>query len=328
MQQVKAYQKLIHEALGELRFDQKPEALYQPIAYILGLGGKRLRPLLVLLCGDIFETDPDKLLLPAIGLEVFHNFTLLHDDIMDKAPLRRGQPTVHEKWNANSAILSGDTMYVMAYQLMMQVDTAYLRPVLELFNTTAIQVCEGQQLDMNFETRNNVSIAEYLHMIELKTAVLLACCLKTGALLSNATAEEAGHLYEFGKNIGLAFQLQDDILDVYADATSFGKQVGGDIVSNKKTFLLLKALELSDAHTGESLRGWLKAPENAAVEKVAAVTEIYNLLNIKKLAEKEMDKFFHKGLSHLDKITPFRTKGHIGKQQLRDFAEALMERTL
>jgi geranylgeranyl diphosphate synthase type II len=236
--------------------------------------------------------------------------------------------TVHEKWNANSAILSGDTMYVMAYQLLMQIESAYLRPVLELFNTTAIQVCEGQQMDMNFETRNNVSIAEYLQMIELKTAVLLACCLKTGALLSNATPEEANHLYAFGKNIGLAFQLQDDILDVYGDESAFGKQVGGDIVSNKKTFLLLKALELSDASTKASLIGWLNAPETASAAKVTAITEIYNHLEIKELAGKEMERYFQKGLSHLDEITPFRTKGHIGKQQLRDFAEALMERTL
>ena len=203
-----------------------------------------MRPVLLLMACELFDSACEKAIRPAMGIEVFHNFTLLHDDIMDKAPLRRNQPTVHHRWNSDIAILSGDTMFVKSYQLMMQTEDKYMREVLEIFNKTAIEVCEGQQLDMNFETLTNVSIADYLHMITLKTAVLLAGSLQIGAVIGGAKSADARHLYEFGKNIGIAFQLQDDILDVFGDAEKFGKQVGGDILSNKKTFLLLKPLKL------------------------------------------------------------------------------------
>jgi geranylgeranyl diphosphate synthase type II len=327
MSEILPHQNLIQETLSGLKLNKKPAELYQPIDYILSLGGKRLRPLLVLMCCDMYGIPPEKVIHPAIGLEVFHNFTLLHDDIMDNAPLRRGKPTVHEKWNANIAILSGDTMYVLAYQQMMQVEGRHLRSVLNLFNETAVKVCEGQQLDMNFEKRNNVSIPEYLQMISLKTAELLACCLKTGAILCDSSVADADALYAFGKNIGLAFQLQDDILDVYGNA-GFGKQVGGDIVSNKKTFLLLKAFEMANAYTKESLYNWMNAPAEAAEEKIKGVTEIYNFLNIKSLAEQEMDKYFQNGLQHLEKVIPNSELGNKGKERLRDFAQSLMARTI
>jgi geranylgeranyl diphosphate synthase type II len=328
MLRVQEYKQAIEQSIASLNFKKSPKELYDPIGYILDLGGKRLRPILVMLCCDIFERDPMKSLPAAVGLEIFHNFTLLHDDIMDKAPLRRGKATVHEKWNANTAILSGDTMYVMAYQMVMQVEERHLRKVMELFNETAIKVCEGQQLDMNFENSIKVSIGNYMQMIELKTAELLACCLKTGAIICDANEEEADHLYAFGKNIGLAFQLQDDILDVYGATATFGKQVGGDIVSNKKTFLLLKAFELANAYTKESLHNWLLAPETDAAEKVKGVTEIYNFLNIKSLAEKERDNYFKQGLLHLEKVHPAGPQGLKGKQQMKAFAENLMARII
>ncbi len=328
MLHIQTFQERIQEEISRLKFTQEPKELYKPIEYILSLGGKRIRPTLVLLGCELFGGNIEKALQPALGIEVFHNFTLLHDDIMDNAPLRRSKPTVHEKWNNNIAILSGDTMCVMAYQMMMQVDAVHLRKVLDIFNDTAIKVCEGQQLDMNFEKRNNVSIAEYMHMIELKTAVLLACSLKIGALISNASEEEAQHLYEFGKNIGLSFQLQDDILDVYGNPDIFGKQVGGDIVSNKKTFLLLKAFELANQYTKEELGNWMHATTFVPEEKVQAVTQIYDFLGIKTLAQKEMDKYFESGLAHLTKIHPTNNKVTEGKEQLKAFAESLMARKI
>lgn len=325
---IRTFQERIQDEITRLKFDQEPFELYQPIEYIMNLGGKRMRPTLVLLGCELFGGDPDKALPPALGVEIFHNFTLLHDDIMDNAPLRRSKPTVHEKWNNNIAILSGDTMYVIAYQMMMQVEDAYLRKVLDIFNVTAIKVCEGQQLDMNFEKRNNVSIAEYMQMIELKTAVLLACSLKIGAIISDASEDDAQHLYEFGKNIGIAFQLQDDILDVYGNPELFGKQVGGDIVSNKKTFLLLKAFELANPYTKEELGNWMHAATFVNEEKVLAVTQIYDFLGVKALAQKEMDTYFQSGLASLDKIQPVNASVREGKERLKSFAESLMVRKI
>src|SRR3569833_1427024 len=246
MRTINQIQEILNREVESLDFPLYPADLYEPIKYILALGGKRIRPALLLMSCDMFGGDILKAVPPALAIEVFHNFTLMHDDIMDNAPLRRGKVTVHEKWNKNVAILSGDVMLVKGYELMMNVDDRVLRPIMNIFNETAIGVCEGQQIDMEFETRSDVHIDEYINMIRLKTAVVLGGAVKIGALIGGSTPEDALLLQTFGEQLGVAFQLQDDILDVYGDPEKFGKQVGCDILSNKKTFLLLKALELAD----------------------------------------------------------------------------------
>ena len=252
MKKLEDLQSIISEAVQKLDFPGYPAKLYEPISYILSLGGKRMRPALLLMACELFGGDVNKAISPALAIEVFHNFTLMHDDIMDNAPLRRGKTTVHERWNKNVAILSGDVMLIEGYKLMMQVEDRLLRPILDIFNTTAVGVCEGQQLDMEFETRDVVDINEYINMIRLKTAVVLGGALKIGALIGGAPAKDADLLSQFGVQLGVAFQLQDDILDVYGDPEKFGKQVGGDIISNKKTFLLIKALELAKGEQANS----------------------------------------------------------------------------
>jgi geranylgeranyl diphosphate synthase type II len=281
-----------------------------------------MRPALLLMACDLFEGSIINALKPAVGVEMFHNFTLMHDDIMDKAPLRRGSSTVHEKWNESIAILSGDVMLVDAYQLVMAVDDSILRNVLTIFSETAAGVCEGQQIDMNFESMQEVTVSEYLEMIRLKTAVLLAGSLKIGALIGNAQAEHADALYQFGQNLGLAFQLQDDILDVYGDPEKFGKQVGGDIIANKKTFLLIKALELAEDLDKEELTYWLTEETIDPIAKVNSVTDIYNRLGVRQLAEHQMNSFAEKALSALEKIPANAEK----KKVLRAFAEQLLIR--
>lgn len=282
-----------------------------------------MRPVLLLMATELYNGDIEKAIAPALGIEVFHNFTLLHDDIMDKAPLRRNQPTVHEKWNNNVAILSGDTMFVKSYQLIMQAPDAVLRETLELFCKTAIEVCEGQQLDMNFETQFNVTIPDYLKMIGLKTAVLLAASLKIGALIGGADAKDASNLYEFGKNIGIAFQLQDDILDVFGDAAKFGKQVGGDILSNKKTFLLLSALEMAKGDSLKELTHWLNTNDQPS-EKVKAVTALFEQLGVKEMARSKMNEYHELALTHLTQLSCSEEK----KSALKNFAESLLVREL
>jgi len=299
MHTIPQLQKLITDALAVKKYGSKPVELYEPIDYIMSLGGKRLRPCLVLMACDLFGGDVDQAIQPALAIEVFHNFTLMHDDIMDKAPLRRGKQTVHEKWNPNIAILAGDVMMVEANKLMMQVNDSILRQVLDTFNDTAVGVCEGQQIDMNFETQDNVDIAAYVNMIRLKTAVLLGGALKIGAIIGGAGADDASLLYDFGVQLGIAFQLQDDILDVYGDPEKFGKQVGGDILSNKKTFLLIKALELAQGDTLTELNHWLSATDYNPAEKVAAVKAIYNQLSVKEQAEEEMNKYARMAISNL-----------------------------
>jgi geranylgeranyl diphosphate synthase type II len=301
---------------------KRPESLYAPICYTLDLGGKRMRPLLTLIACDLFDGALSEAVKPAMGIEIFHNFTLLHDDIMDKAPLRRNQPTVHKKWNADIAILSGDTMFVQSFQYVMQAPAALLKEVLDVFTKAAIEVCEGQQMDMDFETAPNVSIPQYIKMIGLKTSVLLAACMKIGAIIGGARPEDANHLYEFGKNLGIAFQLHDDILDVFGNSHKVGKQTGGDIVSNKKTYLLLKAMDMADRYKKEELMMWLHASESNAAEKVEAVKAIYEYLGVKALAETEMMKFYDKSLLHLNQIPCNPDK----KQQLINFAANLMQR--
>jgi len=322
MKQLTELHALVSKAVDELTFPAYPTDLYEPISYILALGGKRLRPALLLMACDLFGGDVESAIEPALAIEVFHNFTLMHDDIMDKAPLRRGKVTVHEKWNANVAILSGDAMMVEANKFMMKVDDAILRRVMDVFNETATGVCEGQQIDMSFEQRNNVLIDEYLDMIRLKTAVLLGGTLKIGAIIGGATLNDAQLLYSFGVNLGIAFQLQDDILDVYGDPEKFGKQVGGDILSNKKTYLLIKALELAKGNQATELEKWLTLEEFTAADKVAAVTAIYDGLDIRNYAEDAMQTYAEMAFSALNQINLSEDR----RQYLRQFADNLLVR--
>lgn len=292
----------VTDFINTLDYTVSPEGLYEPMTYILGLGGKRIRPVLVLMGANLFTDKLDNIYLPAIGLEVFHNFTLLHDDVMDKADMRRSKPTVHKKWNDNVAILSGDAMSIKAYQYIVTCEDRYLRDVLFTFNSTALEVCEGQQLDMEFETRNDVSVDEYLNMIKLKTAVLLACSLKMGAILANASKEDAQLLYQFGIDLGMAFQLQDDLLDVFGDQKVFGKKIGGDIIANKKTFLLIKAQELAKGENADILSQQLALVDFNAEEKIKTVKNIYEELNLRELSEAFINEYITKCLLSLDKI--------------------------
>ena len=310
----------INQKICSINIPEQPAELYEPVTYTFSLGGKRMRPVLALLGYSLYKDDYEKALDAAVALEVFHNFTLLHDDIMDNAPLRRGKPTVWHKWGNSTAILSGDAMFIKSYELLSAYEGELLKKLLPVFNKTALEICEGQQLDMNFETAKNVSIADYLHMIELKTAVLLGAALQMGSLVSGATDEDAKNLYEFGKNTGIAFQLQDDILDVFGETEKVGKQTGGDIISNKKTFLLLKAFELADESRSAKLNVLLN--EKNEQKKVEGVKAIYHLLEVKKLAEAEMQKFYSKGLSALEKVNASAEK----KKVLTDFTEQLMQR--
>ena len=282
--------------------NKQPVELYQPIHYILGLEGKRLRPALTLMACNLFTDDVSLAVKPALAMEVFHNFTLLHDDIMDNAPLRRNQPTVHEKWNNNVAILSGDAMQILAYQLICQAPSSKLKVLIDIFNTTAIEVCEGQQFDMIFALRNDVSLEEYIRMIELKTSVLIAASLKIGALCGEASETDAQKLYEFGRNLGIAFQIQDDYLDVYADYKLFGKTVGGDIVENKKTFLLIKALELAKGQQALTLQNAINSRIFDVAEKVIQVRQVYDDLNIPQIARASISAYSEKAFGFLDSV--------------------------
>jgi geranylgeranyl diphosphate synthase type II len=314
---------LLAPALQQLDYGQQPATLYDPIRYIMGLGGKRLRPLLTLLGGQLFTDDLAPLVKPALATEVFHNFTLLHDDLMDQAPIRRGQPTVHEKWNPNVAILSGDVMLVRAYELLIEnVPTLLLAPVLRRFSQTAAEVCEGQQWDMNFETETTVTIPQYLDMIRLKTAVLLGFALELGAYLAGATAEDAEHLRQFGTDIGLAFQLRDDLLDVYGDAATFGKRVGGDIISDKKTFLLLTAQAQANSTQRAALAQHIGQPVSDAEAKVRAVRAIYDELQIRPQTEVLINTYFQNALQHLERVAAPAAR----KQPLHHLALQLMDR--
>lgn len=326
MNKISEYQQRIEQALKDKHYGANPKELYEPIRYIMSLGGKRLRPVLVCLGCDFFGEPFEKAMHAALAIEIFHNFTLVHDDLMDNAPLRRNQQTVHEKWNGNTAILVGDAMVIAAYQELNKLDAKYLPQLVSIFSQTALQVCEGQQLDMNYEKVQKVSIQQYLKMIELKTAVLVGASLKMGAIIGNAREEDANGLYDFGKHIGIAFQLQDDILDVYADEKKFGKQKGGDIIANKKTYLLLKAIEMAEGnrYMKEELYQWINAPSFDAAEKVEAVTNIYNFLNVKELARNEMKKYYDTALACLTNIPVSEQK----KQVFIDFADSLMVREM
>ena len=322
MHSIEQLQFIINKAIADTKYTSEPAELYEPISYLMQLGGKRMRPVLVLISTELFGGNVLKALDAAIGIELFHNSTLMHDDIMDKAPLRRGNPTVHVKWNESAAILSGDVMFVEAYKLMIKVEDSILRKVLDIFSDTASGVCQGQQADMNFEKRDDVGLEEYIEMIRLKTAVLLAGSMQIGAIIGGAEQEQADFLYEFGENLGLAFQLQDDILDVYGDPEKFGKQVGGDILADKKTFLLIKARELAIGETALELDRWLNNSDVLPENKVNAITSIYNSIGVRKLAEAEMENYVLKALNALDKIAVDNTR----KELLRGFAEHLLIR--
>lgn len=311
----------------ESEFDQatygtSPVELYEPIRYLMSLSGKRLRPLMTLLSASLYTENWQKALKPAQAVEVFHNFTLMHDDIMDNAPIRRGKPTVHEKWNANTAILSGDVMLVRAYDFLIDVEPAHLRQVLLRFNQTAAEVCEGQQLDMNFEARWDVTEEEYINMIRLKTSVLLGFALELGGILGGADEPSVQLLYDAGVNIGLGFQLTDDLLDVYGDPSKFGKQVGGDIIANKKTLLLIEALALAQGELKNELAEWLSKEEFDKQEKVEAVTRIYDKLSLRPRTEALIARYFSQGFESLQQLKA----DPVQKTVLLNFVQKLIER--
>lgn len=302
---------------------QEPQELYAPEAYILSLGGKRVRPLLALIACDLFDKDPKCALDAALSVELFHNFSLIHDDILDAAPLRRNQATVHVKWNQNIALLSGDVMLVKAFQALESYEQHLFKAMHSVFTKTAIEVCEGQQMDMNFESLSSVSVESYLQMITFKTAVLLGGSLKMGAIAAGVSETDQDHLYEFGKQLGISFQLLDDLLDAFApDAEKFGKQVGGDILANKKTFLLLKALELANHEQHQKIRALLSSKESEA--KIKGMLAVYNELNISAHCEKEADKHTQMAINSLNKLSGNETK----KEQLKHFALALLNRQI
>ena len=319
---INEYQEQFIGYLESQNIEKEPKNLYQPIDYILQLGGKRLRPVLTLLTTDIFNSDYKLALPAAMAVEVFHNFSLVHDDIMDDAPLRRGNSTVHEKWNINTGILSGDAMLILAYQHFEQYEPAVFRDLAKLFSKTALEVCEGQQYDVDFETRTDVTIPEYLKMIEYKTAVLVAAAMKMGAIIAETSEENANLIYDFGLNLGLAFQLQDDYLDAFGNPETFGKQVGGDIIENKKTYLYLKAIEFSKPEEKEQLLHYFSIQPKDNLDKINAVKEIFNATGASVATQKSIQDYTLKAFETLDRINIPEDK----KAVLKAFGENLMER--
>jgi len=314
--------QLVNDYLDHLPYDRKPLSLYEPVRYVLSLGGKRIRPVLMLLSYNMFKDDPESILSSACALETYHNYTLLHDDLMDNADLRRGHETVHRRWDANTAILSGDSMLVLAYERMQQCRPDKLAEVLALFTETALEIGEGQQYDMDFEHRTDVSEAEYIEMIRLKTSVLLACATKMGAILADAPEQDAEALYKFGEQMGLAFQLQDDFLDVYGDTRVFGKAIGGDITSNKKTFMLINALNLANEQQRKELLHWVTAENFDRDEKVKAVTRLYNEIGIDRLAQERIAYYFGESRKYLEAVNLPDER----KEFLRSYTEEMMHR--
>lgn len=317
-----AYQSDFLSYLDSNKINREPKNLYQPIEYILQLGGKRIRPILTLIAADIFSGDYKKALPAALAVEVFHNFTLVHDDIMDDAPLRRGHETVHEKWDINTGILSGDAMLILAYQHFENYEPEVFQKLAQLFSKTALEVCDGQQLDVDFETRNDVTIDEYIKMITLKTSVLVAAALKMGAIVAKADEKEAQHLYNYGLNLGIAFQLQDDYLDTYGDPETFGKQVGGDIIENKKTYLYLKALEVANNADRENLMALYNEKQKNITEKISTVSAIFSKNNIPNYTHELIEYYTNKSFESLTLLNINDT----AKKGLRLFGENLMSR--
>ena len=314
----------INNRISEIQFVRSPQGLYEPVEYVLSLGGKRIRPVLMLMAYNLYREDVSSIYDPATGIEVYHNYTLLHDDVMDRADVRRGKPTVHKVWNDNSAILSGDAILVLAYQYMAASTPSYLKEVMDLFSLTALEICEGQQLDMEFESRSDVTESEYIEMIRLKTAVLLAASLKIGAVLAGAPAEDATNLYNFGMQMGVAFQLQDDLLDVYGDPEVFGKKIGGDILCNKKTYMLIKALERADEKQRKELKQWLDVEAYEPDEKIKAVTTLYNELNIRGICENKMREYYTLAMKSLEAVGVTEEK----KKELKNLVKLLMYREM
>lgn len=315
-------QSLISENIHQLAIKKSPQNLYEPIHYILSIGGKRLRPVLVSAACNVFSENVAQSIDAALAYEIFHNFTLLHDDVMDNSPLRRGNKTVHEKWNVNTAILSGDAMMILAQTFIQKTPENVRTQVVELFNKTALEVCEGQQLDMDFETENTITELQYTEMIRLKTSVLLAACLKSGALIGGAEKTDADLMYDFGLNLGLAFQLQDDYLDVYGNSDIFGKRTGGDIISDKKTFLLIKAFEFAEDQTLSKLRSTVGNKTVEAGEKIKTIVEIYDSLKIREICLAKIEEFYQTALKSLFaiKVSPEKIK------VLEQFSKEIMQR--
>ena len=313
---------IVNRKINAIIYPENPRNLYAPIQYILSLKGKKVRPVLSLLACNLYKEDISEVISPALAWEIFHNFTLMHDDLMDKAEVRRGKPVVYKVWDENTAILSGDAMLILSYQYMADTSSARLKPLLDLFSKTAMEICAGQQYDMEFEKRLNVSVDEYIEMIRLKTAVLLGAALKTGAIIGDAMLSDAENLYDFGMNIGLAFQIKDDLLDVYGNPDVFGKQIGGDILCNKKTFLLINALNLAAGNDKEILLQQITSDNIDSKTKIKTVTGIYNGLNLKAIAEDKMNEFYQKALHslHLVQVDDWK------KTILIDFAKELMNR--
>ncbi|MEO6165907.1 MAG: polyprenyl synthetase family protein [Chitinophagales bacterium] len=303
MRSITALRELFEDELKSIHFSGAPKELYEPFSYMLGLGGKRMRPVMLLHAAEMFGADATSAMPQALAIELFHNFTLIHDDIMDNAPLRRGLPTVHKKFNSPVAILSGDAMLVTAYKYLVQSEPSVLARLINIFNDCAIKVCEGQQLDMNFETAETLDAAGYLNMIELKTATLIASSLKIGAMIGGASAEDAEHLYNFGKHLGISFQLKDDWLDSFGSAAKFGKQPGGDIIQNKKTFLLIEAMNSVDEVLKPELQYWYRQQQFDPQVKVAAVVRIFNELGISELTQLETAKHFDKSMEHIEQLS-------------------------
>lgn len=322
MTKISEFQNQINQLIAAQDFDKSPGELYFPIQYVMSQGGKRLRPVLTLLACDLFNGTIEKALYPALAIEIFHNFTLVHDDIMDKAPIRRGKETVYKKWNSDIAILAGDTMFAMAYQYAAKTDAQLIPDILRVFSKTAIEVCEGQQYDMNFETSDDVTIDDYLEMIRLKTAVLLGASLEIGAICAGADEQSIKHIYDFGINLGIAFQLKDDLLDTYGDTEQFGKMKGGDIATNKKTFLYLKAKELSSEAQLSELTNLYKLTDMETKEKIADVIDIFNQLHIKDHVSASMENYFLRSLESLKHVKADSVK----KDALQLFATSLYHR--
>jgi geranylgeranyl diphosphate synthase type II len=314
--------KKVNEALDNVVYDRQPASLYDPIKYVLSIGGKRVRPVLTMLSYNLYKDDPLSIMPQAIGLETYHNFTLLHDDLMDHADMHRGHETVHKKWDANRAILSGDTMLLQAFERVEDCDPAKLPAVFKVFIQTTLEIGEGQQLDVEFETRNDVTEDEYIEMIRLKTSVLLACACKVGAIMADAPAEDIENMYKFGEKLGLAFQLQDDLLDVYGDPAVFGKNIGGDITSNKKTYMLINAVNRANPAQREQLMKWIDAKEFDRNEKVKAVTELYNEIGIRELCEQKIEEYYQKSLVYLAKVNLPEER----KAELKAYAAEMMKR--
>ena len=324
MQSISYYQEIISSHFETLSLQKEPKNLYEPIEYILSLGGKRLRTVLTLLSSEIFDVECKKALDAATAVEVFHNFSLIHDDIMDDAPLRRGNETVHEKWNINTGILSGDAMLILAYQFFENYEPKTFRELAKLFSKTALEVCEGQQYDVDFETRDDVSIPEYLKMIEYKTAVLVGAAMKMGAIVAETSEENKNLIYDFGLNLGIAFQLQDDYLDAFGNPETFGKQVGGDIIENKKTYLYLKAIEFAKPEVKEQLLHLFSIQPNDNTDKIASVKEIFNQTGASEATQKAIQDYTFKAFETLEEMQISTDK----KTVLKAFGEKLMNRNV